>query len=62
VNEGGLWERHISHFGGSMNGTWWEGSSTGDPEGYAKYGSGNERRFGGHSFPRAFDRRVKFIL
>jgi len=28
-----------------MRGTWREGSFTGDPEGYAKQGSGNERLF-----------------
>ena len=26
-----------------MRGTWRDGSFTGDPEGYAKQGSGNER-------------------
>jgi hypothetical protein len=54
-----------------MRGTWWEGSFTGDPEGYAKYGSGNGCLFplvsrsvehGGRSFSRTFERRVKFLF
>jgi hypothetical protein len=49
-----------------MRGIWREGNFIGDHE-----GSGNGRLYpygpcfreeGGHSFPRAFDRRVKFLF
>ena len=41
MNEGGAPE--VGHL--SLRGTWREGSSTADPEGYAEYGSGNGRLF-----------------
>jgi len=70
MNEGGLWIRSISLCGSSMRGTWREGSFTGDPEGHANAlemsvcfhrGTilGNTV---GHSFPWAFERRVKFLF
>jgi len=39
--EGWLWKWGISLYGHSVNGTWREGSFTGDPEGYVQEGSGD---------------------
>jgi len=64
MNERGLWKLGISVCGCPMSGTWREGSLTGDPEGYSKALEmgpvlGNMR---GCSFPRAFERGVKFLF
>jgi hypothetical protein len=45
MNKGELWKRGIFLCGSSMREIWRVGSFTGDPEGYAEYGSGNGRLF-----------------
>jgi hypothetical protein len=69
MNEGGFWKRSISLCGSSMRGTWKEGSLLGTPK--VVLSKALEMRVCFHrgpvlgnmegcSFPRAFERGVKF--